>query len=362
MWGLRLTVLLNIFLATALALSYLAPYISPQKAWLPAILGLFYPMLFVLNLLFMICWIIKWRSYFLISLVALLAGWTMFFRHVAFNEEKPIGSYDEALKVLSYNVRLFDQHITGGKDLFVRNAIFELVKAKDAGIVCFQEFFHGNDKYFPTIGPFTEMQDAKNFHVDYVREVEGRKHYGLATFTKYPIVNRGEIHFEDAKSNSGIFTDIVFRGDTLRVFNFHLESVRFSRSDYKYVAEVMDPSASIPSSSSRIILGKLRQAFRKRASQAEIIEGYVAASPYPVILCGDFNDTPASYAYQVISRNLHDAFLATGWGIGPTYAGSIPLLRIDYILHSDQLEPFRFARIPSTNSDHYPVSCYFRLK
>lgn len=361
-WGLRLTVAVNIILAIALLVSYLAPYVSPQKAWLPAILGLFYPLLFVLNLLFFVWWIIKWRIYFLISLLSLLLGFNIFLSHVAFNGEKPVGSYKGSLKVLSYNVRLFDQHMSGGKDLFTRNAIFDLVKSENAGVICFQEFFHGNDKYFPTLGPFIEFQDAKNYHVDYIKEVDGRKHYGLATFSKYPIVGKGDIHFSDARSNSGIFTDILFHGDTIRIYNFHLESVRFSRSDYKYVTEVIDPSAPAYSSSSRIILGKLRNAFGKRAAQAHVIAEHVSSSPYPVILCGDFNDTPASYAYHLISKPLKDAFLETGSGVGATYAGSIPLLRIDYILHSDQLEPFRFSRIPSSYSDHYPVSCYFKFR
>ncbi len=355
-------VTLNIFVAVALAVSYLAPYVNPQQSWIPAMSGLFYPLLFVLNALFVAWWLIRWRWYFMISLLTLLLGWNVIFSHVSPGKSKPVGSYDDALKVLSYNVRLFNQHVTGGKNLFTRNAIFNLVKSENAGVVCFQEFFHGNEKYFPTIEPFIAMQDAKNYYADYVKISGDRKHYGLATFSKYPIIGKGKIRFEGALSNSGIYTDILFQGDTVRVFNFHLESVHFSKSDREYMRDMVDPTLT-NASGSVVIFKKLRRAFISRAQQAETVARYIAASPYAVIVCGDFNDTPASYTYHTIKNHrLKDAFLESGSGIGATYAGGIPFLRIDYILHSPELEAYRFKEHHVDYSDHYPVSCYLRIK
>lgn len=363
-WFTRIILILNIIVIIPLVISYFSPVVNPYTSVIPALAALFYPILLILNIVFIIFWIFRWRFWFLLSLIAIAAGYGMFFKTFAFNADKPVGNYDDALKLLSYNVRLFDQYKwTGGQNYFTRNSIFEFTNSQQADIVCFQEFFHGTKKTFPTIGPFLSRSDLKNYHVDYV-QVRGNdaKHYGLATFTKFPIVGKGNIHFEGSSANSGIYTDIIFKKDTIRIFNFHLESVKLSRADHQFVSEVIDPGTGALSSSSEIILRKLSRATKRRATQAEIVAGYIKQSPYPVIVCGDFNDTPLSYVYHTISRNLKDAFLEIGRGAGETYAGGIPFLRIDYILHSNSLEAYRFERHRVKYSDHYPISCYFKVK
>jgi len=144
------------------------------------------------------------------------------------------------------------------------------------------------------------------------------------------------------------------------VFNFHLESVKFSKADYKFVSDFTE-TANPYSSNTKVILGKLRRAFKSRAKQANIVAAFIRESPYPVIVCGDFNDTPLSYVYKTVSAGLNDSFLEIGQGTGVSYAGGIPFLRIDYILHSKSLEAFRFNIHNVNYSDHYPISCYFKL-
>jgi len=168
-WLQSVFLLINFIVIAALALSYLSPVTSPETNVIPAILALFYPVFLILNILFIIWWIVRLRYYFLFSLAVIFAGYNIFFKTFCFNSEKPVGSYNDAMKVLSYNVRLFDQFKwTGNQNYFTRNSIFEFVHSEQADIVCFQEFFHGNEKYFPTIGPFLEKSGTKNYHVDYV--------------------------------------------------------------------------------------------------------------------------------------------------------------------------------------------------
>ncbi len=364
-WPTRIILLLNILFVIPLVIAYFSPVVHPDTSIIPALFALFYPILIIVNMLFMLYWIVRLRFYFLISLLALAGGYNLFFRAFALNnDEKPVGSYDDALKIVSYNVRLFDQYKwTGGQNYFTRNSVFEFTISQQADVVCFQEFFHGTEKTFPTIGPYVEMSETKNYHVDYVL-VKGNdeKHYGLATFTRFPILNKGNIRFENSSSNSGIYTDILFNADTIRIFNFHLESVRLNRADHQFVSEIVDPGAAGNSSSSKVIIRKVSQAIQRRAKQAEKVSRIISQSPYPVIVCGDFNDTPLSYAYHTISNGLRDAFVEIGSGVGATYAGGIPFLRIDYMLHSDALEAFRFEKHQVTHSDHYPISCYFKLK
>ena len=88
----------------------------------------------------------------------------------------------------------------------------------------------------------------------------------------------------------------------------------------------------------------------------------VHESPYPVILCGDFNDTPVSYTYHKLSRKLNDAFIGSGIGMGTTFRGNFPYVRIDYMLYSNDFKAYRYQTGKINWSDHYPVMARFKLK
>jgi endonuclease/exonuclease/phosphatase family metal-dependent hydrolase len=88
----------------------------------------------------------------------------------------------------------------------------------------------------------------------------------------------------------------------------------------------------------------------------------IEQSPYPVIICGDFNDTPSSYTYHQLSEGLIDAFKESGNGIGHTYGGALPSFRIDYILHDERFKSTRFNTIRSKFSDHYPITTSLKLQ
>jgi endonuclease/exonuclease/phosphatase family metal-dependent hydrolase len=104
----------------------------------------------------------------------------------------------------------------------------------------------------------------------------------------------------------------------------------------------------------------LKQGFVKRAQQAEELKTNISKSPYPVIVAGDFNDTPVSYSYTTIRKGLKDSFVNSGYGAGFTYKGKYPANRIDYILYDNALENRYFEIIKVKYSDHYPVAAYFK--
>jgi len=134
-----------------------------------------------------------------------------------------------------------------------------------------------------------------------------------------------------------------------------------SYNDLSYVKGFIKNSDKIEKSRSKTkrIFYKFKTAFQKRALQVNIVSEHIKDSPYPVIVCGDFNDTPVSYTYHQISKNLNDAFSETGSGIGRTYANILPAFRIDYILYDDFFDSHNYIIHTIEISDHYPISCYF---
>jgi endonuclease/exonuclease/phosphatase family metal-dependent hydrolase len=106
----------------------------------------------------------------------------------------------------------------------------------------------------------------------------------------------------------------------------------------------------------------LKKGFVKRALQAEIVKSQINRSPFPVMVVGDFNDTPVSYAYRKIRSGLYDSFVNSGYGAGFTYKGNYPPNRIDYILYDNSLTNSYFEIIKVKYSDHYPIIAYFRKK
>jgi len=81
-----------------------------------------------------------------------------------------------------------------------------------------------------------------------------------------------------------------------------------------------------------------------------------------VIVCGDFNDTPVSYAYRKVRGNLKDAFIESGWGTSNTYNGELPSFRIDYILCDHKFTAQNYHRDRVYYSDHFPIQCQIRVE
>jgi endonuclease/exonuclease/phosphatase family metal-dependent hydrolase len=186
------------------------------------------------------------------------------------------------------------------------------------------------------------------------------QNYGLALFCKYPMVNRGRIDLESGTSTC-CYADILFREDTLRVYNLHLQSTRLSDQQYGFLDTLKLRYDDQQMEEFRDLSVRLRDAFVKRAAQADIVKTHTDSCPYPLILCGDFNDTPVSYTCRTIRKGLQDVFAEAGWGVGRTYVGRFPSFRIDYIFCSDAFEALHFNNKKLRLSDHYPVTGFLRL-
>ena len=347
----------NHLAAISLLISYLAAHVSPNTFWFIAFFGLAYPILAIINVLFIIYWGIQIRRRAFYSLIVLLIGWTTLHHYMQFTYNHTPDKNKKLLKIMSYNVKVFDLY-NWTHNVETRNKIFNLIADESPDIACFQEYFHRDSTKFANTDSILKIMKFKYYHIEYTSNGRANQHFGIATFSNYPIINKGKVNFGYKSNNVCIYSDILLGKDTVRLYNMHLQSIAFSKEDYKYAEELQKDVDNEDTERSKNILRRLKRAFTKRATQADMIEESIAGSPYPVIVCGDFNDTPASYAYHTISKNLDDAFVESGTGFGKSYVGTFPSFRIDYLLHSNSYKAYNFRTIREELSDHFPVVCY----
>lgn len=357
----KIVLWLNYFAVLALLIGISAKYFSPQLFWLIAFFGLAFPFLLVLNIMFTIYWIIQFRRLALISFCVLLFGFFTARLYVQFSVNNKGSNND--VKVTSYNSMLFDLY-NWSKNKKSRQYILSSLQEINPEILCLQEFYNSNHpEGLHNVDTVLAAFNFKFHQVEYTSIAYGHNHFGIATFSKYPIINMGKIVFNTKSNNICIYSDIVIGDDTVRVYNMHLQSISFSKKDYKFIDDIQDEDdATDELENSKSILRRLKRAFVKRAVQAEKIAASINECPYKIIVCGDFNDTPASYTYRVIKRNLKDAFVEKGNGLGITYAGKFPQFRIDYIMHSKEIVCKGFSRSEETFTDHYPITAYLDIK
>ena len=360
----KLMVVVNLFFIFLLVLSYLSLYVSPEKYWILAFAGFVYPVFLLINVFFVLFWLVFLKKYFLLSLVAILLGFNQVKTYVKFSGAEHKLSYESSLKVMTYNVRLFDLYNWRSESSkSTRSAIFELVKSESADILCLQEYYSGAGKHADFADSISLKAGYKYRNIELINKDNVGLPYGLAIFSKYPIVGTKKLVFANSKVNFCQSCDVKIGKDTLRVLNLHLESIKFGKEDYNFVSEI----TTTPSNNDKLkkgswaILSKMKFAYIKRASQIEKVAEYIKNSPYPVVFCGDFNDTPVSYSYRQINNELDDAFVNAGQGLGQTHTNMIPLLRIDYIFHSKSMKCIDYKTIEKDYSDHFPVYARFNL-
>lgn len=353
----KLLYYINLIVCVLMIGAYLSTHISPNYFSYLALLGLTYPYLLWTMSFFTLFWLFKYKKYIIVNVLTFMLGWNHFSNYYVFSTASKVHSAN-AMHVLSYNVRIFSLYDLDNR-IKNRNHIFDFLKEQQADVICFQEFYHENNSTdFKTKDTLITFIDAKNNHERYTHEMLGEKYFGLATFSKYPIVGKGEIAFDNDDNNYCIFTDIKKGRDTIRIFNAHLGSIRLQDSDYAFFGDIETGKVYQRDVKEQKIIDRLLIAFKKRTIQIKTVMKKIVKSPYEVVFCGDFNDTPISYCYRQVSRHLVDSFVEAGNGVGSTYVGKLPSNRIDYIFHSTGLSSSEFTTHPIEYSDHRPISCY----
>ncbi|MDR1593835.1 MAG: endonuclease/exonuclease/phosphatase family protein, partial [Prevotellaceae bacterium] len=323
---------ISIASVAALFLCFLSVYVSPAKIWLLAYFGLLFQLVFLVNILMLIFWIVRRKKKFIIlHIIAFVpniffSGY--FFR--PFGGEKEVDASSENIKLLTYNLQGF--RIPYQKNT-TQEKIAEFINAEKPDIVCLQEFYT-NDKVTEKL--FASLLDEYKYQAVFYSVKRKNTSYGVATFSRYPIKMTLEIPFENT-ANAAMYTDIDVNGKIIRVYNVHLQSIKLNIN--KLLSGKNNRFDEIEEASSR-----LRTAFIKRAGQVDIMAKHIDVSPYPVIVCGDFNDTPVSYTYNKLRGDRLDTFCEAGKGMPSTYRlAVVPFFRIDYILHDKNMESLTYS-------------------
>ena len=333
----------------------------PHQAGLFTFTGLVYPFALGINILFMFLWMALGKKMFLFPLAVILITINISAGYVQLNPFKRITT-DNSIKALTYNVKYLGKDDASGLDR-EKEKIFTFLEHQKPDIICLQEFDCQKGSFNVMVEELMERTNTK--HYIFTRYYPGSSNTErILLLVKQEVTNKGslaDIH----KRRFAVYADIVVHEDTVRVINCHLQSVylreedNLGLNDFTYESQ----TSGIFQEKSKNIYNKLSRAFEKRALQTAQLKQFITQSPYEVILCGDFNDTPSSYAYSSINSVMTDAFRKSGRGAGTTYHGKYPSFRIDYIFHSKKIRSAEYHIYNKVDcSDHYPVSVMLDLQ
>lgn len=367
----------TVVLGFLLMLSGLVPSISPNvSSWLP-LLGLAFPVLFLLVLLTFFYWLVqrKWRSLFALSCLLLNLGPASLYvqwndlqaerseaevRESALDVEMNMGS--QRLKIISYNAQLFGLYqdeasvsIVNTEYMPAMDSFLHVMKAENADVVCLQEVY-AKSGGLKALARFLKAEGGFDYSQSYT--LSNSRPYGMIVLSKYKIKRWQPISLGPNTGNMAMWVDVELaslsdkrRNARIRVYNLHLQSFRFAKQDYA-VMQKQTQQQEIDIEGSKGIISRLRLGYKRRAEQVAIVKENMIACDFPKIICGDFNDIPVSYTYRQLSAGMKDAFGEAGRGLETTYKGSMPSFRIDYILYDNPMRAIGYHSVDEVPSDH----------
>jgi endonuclease/exonuclease/phosphatase family metal-dependent hydrolase len=334
----------NIVLAVLTILAYVLPFLAPKFFPFLSVLTLILPLFLIFNALFFIYWLIRFKKQMILSGTLLLVGLSFINKFYKFsNLDLPESAND--FTVMSYNVRLFNLFHWVDDNSVAQN-IKTFINDKNPDILCIQEYSE------------TAKVDLRVYKYKYILMLGEKIKTAQAIFSKFPIVDQGNIAFPNSNNNA-VFADIKKGKDTIRVYNIHLQSIKISPD----VSDINDGKNDIDQDKSEKIFKRISKAFTAQQVQAELIMNHKKNCTYPILICGDMNNSAFSYVYRSIRGDLKDCFEEAGAKFGETYNFRYYPARIDYIFVDKNIAVKSFENFPNFKySDHFPVMTRLEMK
>ena len=337
--------IIAVFAAVAMLMSIMACFVNPVKYWIFQLFGLFFNIILFTNIIILVVLRLAKSRFAYINFAVVIISLLYIGRFFQLSGNK-VSANDETLKVITYNVHEF-RNIDNPKQKSY-NEITTFLLDENADIICMQE-------YFETRGVANQNEDLKKLYKHY--QYTYGDYGGQKIFSKYPFADKQHFNFA---GTDVIFADINIDGKIVRTYSCHLQSTNFKPESTQQ--RLLDDNANYGKELKHVV-GNLRNAFIKRAKQAELIAKNIEQSPYPTIVSGDFNDTPMSYSYQKIRGEMNDTFIEAGSGMPNTYKKLFAILRIDYIFTHKTIATLEYSIAKKIKcSDHYPVVVKLKIK
>ncbi|HRE68668.1 MAG TPA: endonuclease/exonuclease/phosphatase family protein [Cyclobacteriaceae bacterium] len=338
----RLRRIFNISVVLLTILSYFSLRIPPHVFWPAAFLSYGFPILIFLNLLLLILALVQKRMTAFIWFILFILGAPYLLRTVRFNTYRKT---DGTTRVLSFNARLFYKPNVYKQ---FSSELFNWVKSDTSSIKCIQEFISVRSPEFNIAK--TMKESGYNGFVFKAYSENQDFNPGLAIFTKFEIINSGIIWQESKTQNAAIFADLKKNNSVIRVYNLHLSSMSLKAYPSDWKGKLLH------------VYYQLKTGSIKRSIQINTLLNHMNTSPYPYLVCGDFNETPYSYVYSEMRSKLTNAFEKRGQGFGFTLNQKPYYLRIDHQFFSKEFKVQKYTVDRSMRiSDHFPTYGYYIL-
>lgn len=335
----KLLYMINVVFVLLWFCAFLSPYINPKTFSFGALLAIGYPLLLLVHLFFILYWMLRFNKVIYLSVSILLLSY--FFSVPVFQTKSKFKALakDNSFSILSFNNQL--SYFSGGQKEKVQahqSKIIHFLNQQNTDVLCLQEARKG-------------MTSNLNYPYKAV--------FGFSQiYSKFEIISSKEIVFHETSTNNSCYADLIIHKDTIRVYNLHLESLHLGNDDYDILKQWDEETLEEQlQDKTKKISNKISKASSKRVSQVEKIIESINNSPYPTLLCGDFNDVPQSYIYRKLNAGHKDAFLESGKGFGATYRQLIFPFRIDFILADKRWSAYNFKVLEEKLSDHQAIRC-----
>jgi endonuclease/exonuclease/phosphatase family metal-dependent hydrolase len=328
-WFNKVMFFLNIMLTVLTVIAYILPFMAPNLFPLLSVFTLVMPLMLVLNFICFLYWLIQVKRQMLLSGIILLLGITFISKFYRFSSKQLPADKDD-FTLMSYNVRLFNLYDwLPARDIEVKIPAF--IKEQNPDILCLQEYNKIGDTSF------------KSYRYKFIFKMAGQT--GQAIYSRFKIVRTGDIQFPGS-ANNAIYADIKKGQDTLRVYSMHLQSIKISPDIHENIDE----------EKSKVIFKRISAAFEKQQLQAELVAKHKSECHYPMIICGDLNNSAFSYVYRSVKGNMKDAFVEAGSGFGRSYNFKYYPARIDYVFTDKLIDVKQYTTFSGfVNSDHFPI-------
>ena len=358
-------VIINVLAGLALVASAWAGSVDPQQHASAAIVAMTIPVTVPVMLFVLVAdclWLRKaviWSVICLaVSMPAVYATMPLGFHS---NRQPTEAEENRSFSILTYNcMNLADNSMSYPDDV---NPTIAFLLEQDADIVCLQEAGY-TGKPNPTKHITQEQIDSINARYPYIATNVDVNDLRSAVFSKFPVT---QLEIDSVSTDKYNHRMAWYRfevlGRKLTVFSLHLASYKLTPEDkdlYKELTRFQGENRL--GDAKRNLLGKVAAAAVKRAQQTEYLCGLIASEPADrdIILCGDFNDVPASWPIRQFEKEgFEELGPMFGFGYRPTFHADRFYFSIDHILYRGALKPISYTMPTPKWSDHYPLKATF---